>query len=81
VITSISVGIYGVPVPSRIADGSQRRWLIEPRILLLNILGLVPTALPTLAPVAHQKLEAKGVNLHAWLEADAQIPEIHLVFV
>jgi hypothetical protein len=40
-------------------------------------LGLA--TLPTISPVADKELETEGVDLHTWLETNAQISEVHLV--
>jgi hypothetical protein len=40
-------------------------------------LGLA--ALPTISPVADKELETECVDLHTWLETNAQISEVHLV--
>jgi hypothetical protein len=55
--------------------------LIEQDIFLLDVRSLVLAAFPAISPVANQKLEAEGIDLHAWLEADAQISKVHLVLV
>lgn len=58
------------------------RWrLIEQSVLLLNEFGFVLAASPTISPITDKKFETKGINLHAGLEADAEVPEIHLVLV
>ena len=44
-----------------------------------EILFLGPAALPAISPVQDKKLKAEGINLHARLEADAQVTIIHLV--
>lgn len=40
-----------------------------------------PTTLPAVFPVANEKLEAESIDLHAGLEANAQITVIHFVLV
>lgn len=40
-----------------------------------------PTPLPAILPVTDKEVEAKGVDLHARLETDAQIAVVHLVLV
>ena len=60
---------------------SSRGRLVKQGILLLDESGLVLTSFPAFTPVAHQKLEAESVYLHAGLETYSQIPEIHLVLI
>lgn len=60
---------------------ASRGWLIEDPILFLNELGLIFATLPTVPPIADKKLEAEGIDLHAGLETDAQIPKVHLILV
>jgi len=55
--------------------------LIKEGIFLFNVPGLVPATLPALAPLADQEFEAESIDLHTWLETDAEISEVHLVFV
>lgn len=45
----------------------------------LQILLLRPASLPAVLPVTDQKVEAICLDLHAWLEAYAQIAVVHLV--
>ena len=42
---------------------------------------LRPASLPAVPPIAHEELEAKGVDLEARLEADAEVAVVHLVLV
>lgn len=58
-----------------------RRRQIEVLILFFDIFGLILAASPAIAPVADQELEAKDIDLHARLEANAEVAEIHLVLV
>lgn len=55
--------------------------MIEKLVLLLNVPGLGPAALPAVSPVAYQEFETECVNLHARLEANAKIAEVHFVLV
>jgi hypothetical protein len=54
---------------------------VEQHILLLNVVLLSLTTLPTVSPVFDKPLETEHVDLHTWLEANAQIVEVHLVLV
>ena len=47
--------------------------------LFCKIFLLSPAALPAIPPVKDEELEAKGVNLHTRLEADAEISVVHFV--
>ena len=40
-----------------------------------------PTSLPAVAPIANQELKAQRIDLHTWLETDAQVLIIHLVLL
>ena len=55
--------------------------LVEEHVFVLDVLALVLASSPTVPPVANQKLETEGVDLHARLETDTEIPKIHLVLV
>lgn len=55
--------------------------MVKKNILLFNIGRLVLAAFPAISPIADKKFEAKGINSHAWLKADAQVPEVHLILV
>ena len=54
---------------------------VEQHILLLNVVLLSLTTLPTVSPVFDKPLETEHVDLHTWLEADAQIVEVHPVLI
>lgn len=60
---------------------ASRRGLIEKSVFFFDELCLILATYPAITPITHQKLEAKGINLHAWLETDAQIPKVHLVLI
>ena len=47
----------------------------------LPVLAFRAAALPALAPVAYEELEAPAFELDAGQEADAQVAEVHLVLV
>lgn len=55
--------------------------MVEKLIFLLDIPGLGLAAFPTIPPIANQEFKTKGINLHAGLEADAKVAEVHLVLV
>lgn len=55
--------------------------LLEELVFRLGILSLCLAALPAVSPITHEELEAVRVDLHARLEADTEIPEVHLVLV
>lgn len=55
--------------------------LIEKLVLSLGILRFGLATLPTVSPIAYEELEAVRVDLHARLEADAKISEVHLIFL
>lgn len=61
--------------------GPRRRFSLIKFFLLLGELLLRPAALPTILPVADKEVEAERINLHAWLEANAEIAIVHLVVV
>ncbi len=66
------------------AFGTGRRKhfdLIEQDILLLDILRFILAAFPAFSPFTDEEFETEGINLHARLEANAQISEVHLVLV
>lgn len=46
---------------------------------LRQVFFLRPATLPAVAPIEDEELEAKGVDLDGWLEADAQVVVVHLV--
>lgn len=47
--------------------------------LFLQILLLRPASLPAILPVTDKEIETIRLDLHAWLEAYAQIAVVHLV--
>ena len=53
----------------------------EEGVLLSNVPLLGLATLPAVSPVANQEAEAVRIDLHARLEADAEVLEIHLVLV
>jgi len=59
--------------------GTGWRDHIKEHILLLDVCLLGLAALPTVSPITDKKLEAEGVNLHAWLKADTEVAIVHLV--
>lgn len=54
---------------------------VEQVVFLLRPYLLCLAAFPAIPPVHDQEFEAKRVNLHARLETDTQISEVHLVLV
>lgn len=48
---------------------------------MIGVLSFSLATLPTISPVADEELEAEGINLHARLEANAQVSIIHLVLL
>jgi len=48
---------------------------------LIGVLIFSLATLPTISPVADKEFEAEGINLHARLEADAQVSVIHFVLL
>lgn len=50
-------------------------------ILGVDIFCFSFAALPAVSPITDKELEAEHVNFHAWLEANAEITEIHLVLL
>jgi hypothetical protein len=54
---------------------------VEQHVLLLNVVRLSLTTLPAISPVLDQPSETRRVYSHAWLEADAQIAEVHFVLI
>ncbi len=66
-----------------VSRSPHHRWRrgVEERVLLFYVPGLVLASFPAVAPVADKKPEAEGINLHAGLEADTKVSEIHLVLV
>ena len=50
-------------------------------ILFRQSLFFRPAALPAVAPVTNQELEAERVNSKTWLKTDAQVAVVHLVLV
>lgn len=55
--------------------------MMEDSVLLFNKLSLVGAALPAVSPIANQEFEAKGIDFHARLEADAQVSKVHFILV
>ncbi len=60
-------------------DGYKGWRHVKEGVLFFNKLGLVFAPLPAVPPIAYQELETKCVDLHAGLEADAEVSKVHLV--
>jgi len=61
--------------------GRVRSDHIEEYILLLDVICLGLASLPAVSPALDQPPETQCINSHAWLEANAQVAVVHLVFV
>lgn len=54
---------------------------VEEHVFLLCVLGFGLAAFPAVAPIADEEFKAEGVDFHAGLETDAQVAEVHFVFL
>lgn len=53
--------------------------MVKEPVLLFNISCFCLAAFPAISPFANEEFEAKCVNLHTRLEANAEVAKIHLV--
>lgn len=63
------------------AGGRVQIWTVEIVVLGADILLFSLTTLPAISPITNKEFKAEGVDFHARLEADAEVAEIHLVFL
>lgn len=54
---------------------------IENSIFFSQCILLGPASLPAVSPVTNQELEKKRIDFETWLETDAEVSVVHLVFV